>query len=186
MALQNLSEWCKLNGMLLNTDKTKAMLITTSQKRPHLHNDILLLTYNNDALKSVENEKVLGVRIDNNLTWSIYINFIAKQISSNLRLLSKLKDYLSIEHRVPFYKAYIQPHIDYCSTIWGGTSQYNLSRIYRLQKRAFKIIVNYQYDNSANSTDELKILNIYERIFLRKAKFMFKVSKSVLSSYYVN
>ena len=43
MALQNLSEWCKLNGMLLNTDKTKAMLITTSQKRPHLHNDILLL-----------------------------------------------------------------------------------------------------------------------------------------------
>ena len=79
MALQNLSEWCKLNGMLLNTDKTKTMLITTSQKRPHLHNDILLLTYNNDALNSVENEKVLGVRIDNNVTWSIHINFIAKQ-----------------------------------------------------------------------------------------------------------
>ena len=31
--------------------------------------------------------------------------------------------------------------------------------------------------------DELKILNIYERIFLRKAKFMFKISKSVLPSY---
>ena len=31
--------------------------------------------------------------------------------------------------------------------------------------------------------DELKILNIYESIFLRKAKFMFKVSKSVLPSY---
>ena len=84
MALQNLSEWCKLNGMLLNTDKTKAMLITTSQKRLHLNNDILHLTYNNDVLNSVENEKVLGVRIDNNLTWSIHINFIAKKISSNL------------------------------------------------------------------------------------------------------
>ena len=33
MAFQNLSELCKLNGMLLKTDKTKAMLITTSQKR---------------------------------------------------------------------------------------------------------------------------------------------------------
>ena len=31
--------------------------------------------------------------------------------------------------------------------------------------------------------DELKILNIYERISLRKAKFIFKVSKSVLPSY---
>ena len=55
--------------------------------------------------------------------------------------------------------------------------------MYRLQKRAVKIIVNYQYDNIANIMDELKILNIYERIFLRKAKFMFKVSKSVLPSY---
>ena len=129
IALQNLSEWCKLNGMLLNTEKTKAMLITTSQKRLHLHNDILHLTYNNDVLNSVENEKVLGVRIDNNLTWSIHINFIAKKISSNLWLISKLKDYLSTKHRVQFYKTYIQPHIDYCSTIWGGTSQYNLNRI---------------------------------------------------------
>ena len=142
MALQNLSEWCKLNGMLLNTEKTKAILITISQKRLHLHYDILLLTYNNDALNSVENEKVLGVRIDNNLTWSIHINFIAKKISSNLWLLSKLKDYLFTKHRVQFYKTYIQPHIDYCSTIWGGTSEYNLNRIYRLQKRAVKIIVN--------------------------------------------
>ena len=65
--------------MLLNTDKTKAMLITTSQKRFHIH-DILLLTYNNDVKDSVENEKVLGVRIDNNLTWSIHINFIDKNI----------------------------------------------------------------------------------------------------------
>ena len=79
MALQNLSEWCKFNGMLLNTDKTKAMLITTSQNRLHLNNDILHLTYNNDVLNSVENEKVLGVRIDNNLTWSIHINFIARK-----------------------------------------------------------------------------------------------------------
>ena len=51
MALQKLSVWCKLNGMLLNTEKTKVMLITTSQKRLHLHNSILNLTFNNDSLK---------------------------------------------------------------------------------------------------------------------------------------
>ena len=95
----------------------------------------------------------------------------------------KIKDYLSTEHRVQFDKTYIQPNVDYCSTIWGGTSQYNRNRIIRLQKRAVKIIVNYQYDNIANSIDELKILNKYEHIFLRKAKFMFKISKSVLPSY---
>ena len=70
-ALQKLSEWRKLNGMLLNTDKTdktKAMLIITSQERLHLHNDISHLIYINGALNTVENEKVLSVRIDNNQT----------------------------------------------------------------------------------------------------------------------
>ena len=38
-ALHKLSEWCKENGMLINTTKTKAMLITTPQKRIHLNNN---------------------------------------------------------------------------------------------------------------------------------------------------
>ena len=65
--------------------------------------------YNNDVLNSVENEKVLGVRIDNNLTWSIHINFIAKKISSNLWLLSKLKDYLSLNTEYNFTKHIFNP-----------------------------------------------------------------------------
>ena len=184
LTLRKLSVWFELNGMLLNTEKTKVMLITTLQKRLHLHDNILNLTFNNDTLKNVDNDKVLGVHIDNNLTWSIHIQFIVKKISSNMWLLSKLKEYLSLGHRVQFYKTYIQLHIDYCSTVWGGTSHSNLNRIYRLQKWAVKIILDYEYNNGiACSMDELKILNIYERVFLRKAKFMFKILKSITPSY---
>ena len=35
----------------------------------------------------------------------------------------------------------------------------------------------------ASSMNDLKIMNIYERIFLRKAKFMFKISKAITTSY---
>ena len=31
--------------------------------------------------------------------------------------------------------------------------------------------------------EELKILNVYERIFLKKAKFMFKISQSLTPEY---
>ena len=183
-ALEKLSLWCKQNGMLLNTDKTKVMLITTSQKRLHLHNYVLDLTYNSDILKNVNNDKVLGVLIDNNnLKWSIHMQSIAKKRFSNLWLLSKLKEFFSLENRVQFSKTYIQPHINYCSTVWGGTSHSNLKRIYRLQKRAIKIILDYEYTDIASSMNELKILNIFERIFLRKAKFMYKISKSITPSY---
>ena len=182
-ALHKLSEWCKENGMLINTTKTKVMLITTPQRRVNLNNYNFHLTYTNEALSVVTCEKILGVFIDNNLTWTNHTDAVAKKIVSNLWLLSRIKTYLTTHQRVQFYKSYVQPHIDYCNTIWGGTSQRNLDRIYRLQKRACKIILDYKYENIADSMEELKILNIYERIYLKKAKFMFKISKSLTPKY---
>ena len=182
-ALHELSTWCKQNGMLINTAKTKVMLLTTPQKRIHLNKDMLLLTLNNEKLTVVSSDKILGIHVDNNLTWTDHTNAVAKKIASNLWLLSRIKEYLSIDQRVQFYKAYIQPHIDYCNSVWGGTSQRNLDRIYRLQKRACKIILDYQYENIAISMEELKILNIYERICLKKAKIMYKISFSLTPQY---
>ena len=65
--------------MLLNTDKTKMILITTSYKRIHLHDYVFNLTYNSDFLKNVNNDKVLGVLIDNYLIWSILMQSIGKK-----------------------------------------------------------------------------------------------------------
>ena len=130
-ALHELSTWCKQNGMLINTAKTKVMLLTTPQKRIHLNKNMLLLTLNNEELKVVSSDKILGIHIDNNLTWTDHTNAVSKKIASNLWLLSRIKEYLCTDQRVQFYKAYIQPHIDYCNSVWGGTSQRNLDRIYR-------------------------------------------------------
>ena len=83
-----------------------------------------------------------------------------------------------------FYKTYIQPHIEYCSTVWGGTSHSNINIIYRLQKRAVKIMLYYEYNYIASSMGDLNIINIYERIFLRKANFMFELLKAITPSYF--
>ena len=50
-------------------------------------------------------------------------------------------------------------------------------------KRAIKIILDYEYTDIASSMNELKILNIFEVIFLGKAKFMYKISKFITPSY---
>ena len=88
---------------------------------------------------------------------------IAKKISSNLWLLSKLKEFFSLENRVQFYKTYIQPHIDYCSTVCGGGGDCSFQPQQNLQitKRAIKIILDYEYTDIASSMNELKILNIF-------------------------
>ena len=159
---------------------------TTNQQqinRAVLDSDQLFLALNNENLNTINKDKILGVSIDNNLSWSSHIDQICKKISSNLWLLSRIKEYLSVEHRTQFYKTYIQPHIDYCNLVWGGTSQLNLNRLFRLQKRACKIILDYNIENILESMQEIKILTIYERLFLRKSKFMFKVYKSETPQY---
>ena len=52
-AMQKLSQWCKENGKLINTTKTKVMFITTPQKQVYLNNYNLQLTYNNEVLSVV-------------------------------------------------------------------------------------------------------------------------------------
>ena len=183
IALNELHIWCKNNGMVLNSAKTKVMLITTNQKRQRLNKDCLNLHYNDDALQTITNDKILGVYVDNNLMWSEHIKHISKKIASNIWLLSKIKMFLSQEHRVQFYKSYIQPHIDFCNIVWGSTSETNKLKILRLQKRAVRVILDYNVENSHEAMKALNIQSVYDRLFLRKAKFMFKVFHGIIPSY---
>ena len=126
--------WCKKNGMLLNTDKTKVMIITTRQKRLHLDENILTLSYNDTELQITTGDKILGVNIDENLTWNNHYQFVCRKISSYIWLLSRISRFLSNEHRLLYYKSYIQPHFNYCNVIWGNASNSNVTRMNRLQK----------------------------------------------------
>ncbi len=104
-------------------------------------------------------------------------------MASNLWLLSKIKGFLSLNHRIQFYKSYVQPHIDYCNIVWGNTSLTNKCKIFRLQKRACRIILDYNVDDVQRSMTEMKMMTFYDRVFFRKAKFMFKVKNGLTPSY---
>ena len=183
IALNELSNWCKNNGMVLNTLKTKVMLITTKQKRNGLNKDGIELKYNDDPLQSIANDKILGVFVDNNLSWSEHVKHISKKIASNVWLLSKIKMFLSQEHRIQFYKSYIQPHIDFCNIVWGNTTETNKMKIFRMQKRAVRVILDYNVESTTEAMKTLNIQSIYDRLFLRKAKFMFKVYHKITPTY---
>ena len=162
--------------MVINISKTKLMLITSHQRRATLEFDNLFLTLNEAELTTISKDKIFGVTVDNNLLWSSHVDQLCRKIASNLWLLSRVK-YLDTAQRTQFYKTYIQPHIDYCNLVWSGTSQNNLERIFRLQKRAVKVILDYNVDNIFQSMEDLKILTVFERLFLRKSKFMFKADR---------
>ena len=83
-SLVSLQVWCKRNGMLLNTDKTKLMLSTTRQKRVRLDENLFTLTYmyNDIILQLTTGDKILGMNAEQNLLWNNHFQCVSRKVSS--------------------------------------------------------------------------------------------------------
>ena len=127
---------------------------------------ISMLQLLNETLKMIQSDKILGVNADNNLNWSDHVKHVRKKISSYIWFLSKIKNYLSQAHRVQFYKSFIQPHIDFCNIVWGNSCQSSKMKIFRLQKRDCRVILGYNVEDSNEALQSLKILSVYDHVFL--------------------
>ena len=182
-SLNLLHEWCRQNGMVLNTLKTKVMLITSRQKRNNLHECALSLKYNDIDIKMTTSDKILGVHVDENLSWNDHYRHVSKKVSSYLWLLSKIKTYLPQEHRLLYYNSYIKPQFDYFSIIWSNSSNFNVNKINKLQRRACKLILLNDYNSLSESLDQLDILSFDQGVFLNKAKIMYKIHNNLAPSY---
>ena len=180
-----LNKWCRENGMIINTDKTKVMLIKSRQKRYNLKNTDLSLNFKGADLKLTSNEKVLGVHIDDNLLWNGHFQYISKKTSFHLWLPSQIKSFLSNEDKMLFYNAYIRPHIDCCSVIWGNSTNFNIEKMTKIQRRACKIILGSKYPHLEDAHNHLKILSFDESVFLNKAK-MYKIANNIAPSYLID
>ena len=159
------------------------MLITSRQKRQNLPTSVLSLKYDTIDIRMSTCDKILGVCVDENLLWNEQFHHISKKLSSSLWLLSKIRSYLSTDHRILFYNAYIKPHIEYCSVVWCNKSNNNINKINKLQRRACKLILAQEYDGLENSLKRLNILSFDQSVFLNKAKIMYKVFNNLAPIY---
>ena len=82
------------------------------------------------------------------------------------------------------YKGLIEPHFDYCSTVWDGLTQ-QLSE--KLQNRAMRVITKSSYDISSRF-----LLNLlgWDKLSVRRAKqkanLMYKCIKNLAPAYLCN
>ena len=82
-SINNLLQWTELNHMLVNSYKTKYMTITTRQKRQSISSRMPLYI-GDEKPDKVATHTVLGVTIDNNLSWTNHVNELTKRVSQKL------------------------------------------------------------------------------------------------------
>jgi len=181
-SLLDVSDWCQHNSMVLNPSKTECMLLATRQKQ-QLHPPPLSLSLNFQPLKQVSNHRLLGVTIDDQLSWHTHVENICKTISKNLYLLSKLTYFTDSPTRKLFYNAHIQSHIDYASTIWDGCSDACIKRLNSLHRRAAKLILYKSTDSTDDRLIALGMLPLRKHLLFNKGVVMHKVHKSQVPKY---
>ena len=104
-------------------------------------------------------DKILGVHVDDNLSWNDHFHHVSKKALSCSCLLSKIKTYLSKEHKLIYCNSYIKPHFDYCSVVWSNSSNVNVHKINTLQSRACKLISSRDYKTLSDPLEQLDILS---------------------------
>ena len=182
ISLDEVDDWCKTNKMILHPEKSKSMIITTHQKR-QLHQYQLKLRINNIDIEQVKKHKLLGIIIDENLTWEDHINHLYKQLSQNLFLLSKLKPYLNTFALKIFFNAHIISRINYSQSVWSQAANSHIKRIDSLYRRAIKMISNEKNVSTTKKILNLNCLPLQEHFMYNSVLLTFKIQNNLTPNY---
>ena len=79
------------------------------------------------------------------------------------------------------YYALSYSHLNYCCNVWGITTEANLDKIVKLQKKCVRIITFSDFDSHANPLFiDLKILKVLDVIKLQQLKLAYEYCNNLL------
>jgi len=132
-----------------------------------------------------QTQKLLGLYIDNTLSWKPHIDSVCAKMSSRYSS-KKIKPYLTLEMRKLFYNGYIACLADYACINWSHAAKSELARLKKLQKRACTYILNKKVKTSTELTNahkELNLLSFYNRVRHFTSIMVFKALHNLTPPY---
>ena len=147
--------------MKINKKNTKVMIFNTSKKRDFTPQ----FQKNNQDIDVVDELKLLGVMITNELKWNSNTTYITKIGYKKLWILRRLKSFGATQDELKdIYIKQVRSILEYAAVVWhAGLTQLNTSDIERVQKCAFAIILGNNYDTYENALKSLNMERLSER-----------------------
>jgi hypothetical protein len=175
--ISSLQDWCEHNHIDVNWSKTFIMFVTNKRISPPNE-----LTLNANVIEVVLNFKLLGVTIDNKLNFNKFTSELRNKIIQKMYSIKKLFQ-LSSSVKTQFFKTFILPYFDYCSTLsiyYAKTAIQRMCNCYNLcLLKLFKLKNISQTNielNNYNNKLESRGLNTFEhRTTLKMATFIHKI-----------
>ena len=151
--MQNILKCFKVNSMKPNPKKFQFMVLGRSTRQS------IILNINNIKIRKSSSVTLLGLTIDNRLTFKDHINILCRRDNLKLNALRRIRKYLTAVKAKLLYNAFINSQFNYASIIWMFCHKQDYLKITKIQYKALKIIYN-----SNESYEELLLLNNEESI----------------------
>ena len=140
-----LENWSRNNCFKLNTEKTKSTYVTGTRLSTKIGgtsvNEMRIFTSKGEELDNTTSNKLLGVCVDQDLSFNEHVEQLCRKPTKRIGLLRSIKQYLPLNERILFYNTTIKPVFLYGRAVWSSTPKCNIRRIFRLQKRAARVIL---------------------------------------------
>ena len=118
--------WMDVNELKLNHDKTET---TLTYSKYHTRPFFSCSSMGNESLTTISNTRSLGLVLDDNMLFDVYVSDICRLSFYQLRNLSKIRKHLTQLSSVIAVHASITSKLDYCNSLFYDCRKMKLKKL---------------------------------------------------------
>ena len=126
-----ITDWFKKNQMIVNPDKFQVIIID-KKKGDHTNENVVI---DNKQIKNIPSVELLGIQLDDKLSFSPHISNICTSAANQLNALIRLQKFLSFKEKKILINSYFMANFNYCPLVWMFSNAVFLKKIENLQKQ---------------------------------------------------
>ena len=172
--------WFKINEMKSNSEKCHLILAENEHRPSYISNSYIYLDKERELLASETCVKLLGLWIDNKMTFEEHIKKLITKGNQKLHALMRIAKYMTIEKLRVLMKSFIESQFKYCPLVWMFHSKKIHNRINKLHERALRVV--YKNDDKLSFEELLKkdkSFSVHDRNLQKLAQVMYKVKEGL-------
>lgn len=139
-------DWMQENKMIANPGKFKAIVLSKN----NAETVDTKFQIRGKVLHSTDKVDLLGVTIDDKLSFEHHISEICRKAAGQLNALKRLGSYIPFETQKILADSFILSNFNYCPLVWYFSTAKQVQKIEKIQERVIRFVHNdYETDYSS-------------------------------------
>ena len=143
LASNTIFEWLSINHLQGNADKSVLIANLASKD--------LYLTIQNEIIQNSDTARILGVTVDNYLTYEEHITKLCNKASQRISAFARIANFLNLDKRLKIMNAFFKSQFSYCPLVWMFHTRKLEKRMNHLHERCLRLV----YQDNISSFEEL-------------------------------